>query len=62
MAGRFAEEQRAALASQSEVAGTFSSVGLGGMGFGNSLQEKQVGLLEKIEENTREGSFALAIE
>ena len=38
-AAKLAEEQRAALASQSEAVGTFSSVGLGGMGFGSSLHD-----------------------
>lgn len=44
--------------SQGEVAGTFSSVALGGMGFGSSLAQKQVDLLGKIEQNTREGEGA----
>lgn len=39
--------------SQSEVVGTFSS-NLSGMGFGSSLAQKQVDLLGKIEENTRD--------
>ena len=51
-AAKLAEEQRAALASQSEAVGTFSSVGLGGMGFGSSLQQKQVDLLGQIADNT----------
>ena len=46
--------------SQAEVAGTFSSMALGGMGFGSSLAQKQVDLLGKIEENTREEAGAAA--
>jgi TP901 family phage tail tape measure protein len=45
--------------SQAEVAGTFSSVALGGMGFGSSLAQKQVDLLGKIESNTRVGDEGL---
>jgi hypothetical protein len=41
-AAKLAEEQRAALASQSEAVGTFSSVGLGGMGFGSNLAQQQL--------------------
>ncbi|NDD54159.1 phage tail tape measure protein, partial [bacterium] len=37
---------------QAEVAGTFSSVGLGGMGFGSSLGERQLKALETIASNT----------
>lgn len=40
--------------SSSEVAGTFSSVGVGGMGFGSNLVKEQLDTLKKIEENTRE--------
>jgi TP901 family phage tail tape measure protein len=43
-----------AAASQAEVAGTFSAAAVGGMGLGQSLQQKQVDLLGKIEANTRE--------
>ena len=39
--------------SQAEVAGTFSSMALGGMGFGSSLAQKQLEALGKIEQNTR---------
>jgi TP901 family phage tail tape measure protein len=42
-----------AASSQSEVAGTFSSVGLGGMGFGSSLAQQSLDVQKKIEENTR---------
>jgi hypothetical protein len=43
-----------AAASQAEVAGTFSAAAVGGMGLGQSLQQKQVDLLGKIEQNTRD--------
>ena len=39
--------------SKSEVAGTFSSVNLGGMGFGSSLAERQLKTLESIDKNTK---------
>jgi len=39
--------------SKSEVAGTFSSVNLGGMGFGGSLAERQLKTLENIDKNTK---------
>jgi TP901 family phage tail tape measure protein len=39
--------------SKSEVAGTFSSVNLGGMGFGSSLAERQLKALESIDKNTK---------
>ena len=39
--------------SSAEVAGTFSSMALGGMGFGSSLAQKQLEALGKIEQNTR---------
>jgi hypothetical protein len=39
---------------QAEVAGTFSSVNLGGMGFGSSLAQQQLDVLKKIESNTGE--------
>ena len=42
-----------AAASQAEVAGTFSSQALGGMGFGSTLQQKQLDTLKKIEANTQ---------
>jgi hypothetical protein len=48
-----ASNQQAAQSS-SEVAGTFSSVGIGGMGFGSSLVKEQLDTLKKIETNTRE--------
>ena len=38
--------------SQAEVAGTFSSVALGGMGFGSSLDQKQLDALNRIAANT----------
>lgn len=41
-AARIAEESRAEIASQSEAVGTFSSVGVGGMGFGSNLQQQQL--------------------
>jgi len=48
-----------AAASQAEVAGTFSAAAVGGMGLGQSLQQKQVDLLGKIEANTRENEGGL---
>ena len=39
--------------SKSEVAGTFSSVNLGGMGFGSSLQERIAKASEETAQNTR---------
>jgi hypothetical protein len=42
-----------AASSQSEVAGTFSSVGLGGMGFGGSLQQRIADAAEETARNTR---------
>lgn len=39
--------------SKAEVAGTFSSVNLGGMGFGSSLAERQLKTLESIDKNTK---------
>ena len=45
--------------SQSEVAGTFSSMALGGMGFGSSLAQKQLDTLKAIEQNTRAGDEGL---
>jgi hypothetical protein len=44
---------------QAEVAGTFSSMALGGMGFGSSLAQKQLDMLGKIESNTRPGDEGL---
>jgi TP901 family phage tail tape measure protein len=41
-----------AATSKAEVAGTFSSVNLGGMGFGSSLGERQLKALETIASNT----------
>lgn len=41
-----------AATSKAEVAGTFSSVNLGGMGFGSSLGERQLKALETIADNT----------
>lgn len=42
-----------AAASQSEVAGSFSAQALSGMGFGQSLAQKQLDTLKAIEQNTR---------
>lgn len=42
------------------IAGTFSSVGLGGLGFGSSLAQKQLDTLKAIEQNTREGDEVAA--
>jgi hypothetical protein len=42
-----------AATSKSEVAGTFSSSNLGGMGFGSSLAERQLKTLESIDKNTK---------
>jgi hypothetical protein len=39
--------------SSAEVAGTFSSMALGGLGFGSSLAQKQLDTLKSIEQNTR---------
>jgi hypothetical protein len=39
--------------SKSEVAGTFSSVNLGGMGFGSSLAERTAKAAEETAKNTR---------
>jgi TP901 family phage tail tape measure protein len=44
-----------AATSTAEVAGTFSSAALGGLGFGSSLAQKQLDALKAIEENTRPG-------
>jgi TP901 family phage tail tape measure protein len=41
-----------AAAAQSEVAGTFSSAAVGGMGFGSTLAQQQLDTLKKIEANT----------
>jgi TP901 family phage tail tape measure protein len=49
-----AEAAAGATNSQAEVAGTFSASAVGGMGFGQSLSQKQVDLLGKIEANTRD--------
>ena len=49
-----AEAAAGATNSQAEVAGTFSAAAVGGMGFGQSLAQKQVDLLGKIEANTRD--------
>jgi hypothetical protein len=38
--------------SKAEIAGTFSSTNLGGMGFGSSLAERQLKALETIASNT----------
>jgi hypothetical protein len=44
--------------SQGEVAGTFSSVALGGMGIGSSLAQKQLDTLKQIEQNTSQNNAA----
>jgi hypothetical protein len=50
---RIAEHDRMSVPQQqAEVAGTFSSVALGGIGFGSSLAQKQVDLLSEIADNT----------
>lgn len=41
-----------AATSKAEVAGTFSSVNLGGMGFGSTIAERQLKALETIADNT----------
>jgi TP901 family phage tail tape measure protein len=51
----------AAAAKSAEVAGTFSSVNLGGMGFGSNLDQMQLDALNKIARNTEnndEGAIA----
>lgn len=50
-----------AAASQAEVAGTFSAQAIGGMGFGQTLQQKANELLGRIEQNTRQDP-ALAVQ
>lgn len=45
--------------SQAEVAGTFSSMALGGLGVGSSLAQKQLDTLKSIEQNTRPGDDGL---
>ena len=52
--GAMKEAAMAAAAQQSEVVGTFSSVGLGGMGFGGSLQQQQLDTLKEIASNTKD--------
>jgi TP901 family phage tail tape measure protein len=47
------KKQTAEPISKAEVAGTFSSVNLGGMGFGSSLAERQLKTLESIDKNTK---------
>ena len=54
-----ADAAAAASASQAEVAGTFSSVALGGMGFGSSLAQQQLDVQKQIEKNTRIGDEGL---
>ena len=43
---------REAAGKQAEVAGTFSSSNLGGMGFGATLQQQQLDVLKQIKGNT----------
>ena len=52
MAGAGAAGAESAV-SKSEVAGTFSSVNLGGMGFGSSLAERTAKAVEETAKNTR---------
>jgi hypothetical protein len=47
-------QTRQAAADQSEVVGSFSSVGISGMGFGGNLQERQLKALEEIADNTKD--------
>jgi hypothetical protein len=44
---------------QADVAGTFSAAAVGGMGFGQSLAQKQLDVLRQIEQNTSETDGAL---
>lgn len=53
-ARKLSEEQQAALASQSEAVGTFSSVGIGGMGFGSNLQQKIADAAAETAKHTAE--------
>lgn len=46
------EATLSAASRQAEVAGTFSSVNLGGMGFGSSLAQQQLEVLKGIKHNT----------
>lgn len=43
-----------AAAAQSEVVGTFSAASIAGMGFGQSLAQKQLDVMTRIEHNTRQ--------
>jgi hypothetical protein len=49
----------AAAASQSEVAGSFSAASISGMGFGQSLAQKQLDTLKEIAANTALGGEGL---
>jgi TP901 family phage tail tape measure protein len=49
----------AAAASQSEVAGSFSAASISGMGFGQSLAQKQLDTLKEIAANTALGGESL---
>ena len=51
-AGEGAKATGAGGPSKAEVAGTFSSAALGGMGFGSSLEQKQLDALNQIAHNT----------
>jgi urocanate hydratase len=53
-ARKLAEEQQSALASQSEAVGTFSSVGISGMGFGSNLQQRIADAAAETAKNTAE--------
>jgi TP901 family phage tail tape measure protein len=53
-AKRLAEENRLAVQSQSEAVGTFSSVGIGGMGFGSNLQQRIADAAAETAKNTAE--------
>jgi len=49
-------------ASDSEVAGTFSAMALGGMGFGSNLQQRQLEALNRIADNTSDMETGLVAE
>ena len=58
--GAMRDAAMAAAAQQSEVVGTFSSVGIGGMGFGGNLQQQQLDKLGEIADNTKNMDGAAA--
>jgi urocanate hydratase len=53
-AAKLAEENRLAVQTQSEAVGTFSSVGIGGMGFGSNLQQRIADAAAETAKNTAE--------